>query len=73
MTGVVLFLTNIHKLGVSSTKSQLEWSVKILYHICQVCNQSFAIMDLMTIAGHTSYTVQIWNAHYVTLTKDLKL
>ena len=33
-------------------KGQLEWSVRALYHRCQICNQSFAIMDLMMIVGN---------------------
>ena len=50
--GVVLFLINIHKLGISSAQCQLERSARNLYHKFQVCNQSFAIISLMMTVGN---------------------
>ena len=52
MTGVVIFLINIHKLGVSSAQGSSGMVSRALYHRCQVCNQSFPLVDLMVIVGN---------------------
>ena len=36
-------------------KGQLELSVRAFYNRCKLCNQTFAIMDLMLILSNTKY------------------
>ena len=60
MTDVVLFSHQYSQVSeVLVTRGQFERSIRAFYHRCQVCNQSYAVMDLMMILGNVKINVNL--------------